>query len=92
MISARIIQERLQIIAETFRFRKGRGCVDMIFVARQPVEKACEHHDVLFILFIDLKKAYDSVPRDVLWRVLEKVCLLPCFKSLDHFTRACGQK
>ena len=47
-IFARIIQERLQIIAETILpqsqcgFRKVRGCVDMIFVARQLVEKTYE--------------------------------------------------
>ena len=31
-------------------FRKGCGCVDMIFVARQLMEK----------MFVDMKKAYDS--------------------------------
>ena len=82
-IFARIIQERLQTIAETILpesqcgFRKGRGCVDMIFVLRQLVEKTCEHDDTLFILFVDLKKAYDSVPRSALWRVLEKVGVPP---------------
>ena len=68
-IFAKIIQERLQTIAETILpdsqcgFRKGRGCVDMIFAARQLVVKVREHTDVLFILFVDLKQAYDSVPR-----------------------------
>ena len=75
---ARIIQERLQHIAEDILpesqcgFRKGRGCCDMIFVARQLVEKAREHQDLLFTLFVDLRKAYDSVPRLALWQVLEK--------------------
>ena len=41
------------------------------------MEKARKHDDVLFILFVDLKKAYDSVPRNALWRVLEKVGLPP---------------
>ena len=40
----------------------------MIFCARQLIEKAVEHDTMLFI---DLRKAYDSVPRQVLWRVLE---------------------
>ena len=26
------------------------------------MEKAREHDDVLFVLFVDLKKAYDSIP------------------------------
>ena len=49
---------------------------DMIFVERQLVEKAREHNSLLFTLFIDLKKAYDSAPRAALWQVLEK-CGVP---------------
>ena len=75
-VLGRIIQNRLQVVKETLLadsqcgFRKGRGCVDMIFVARQLMEKAREHGDSLFIMFVDLKKAYDSVPRNALWTVL----------------------
>ena len=82
-VFARIIQERLQVIAESVLpdsqcgFRKNRGCVDMIFASRQLVEKTLEHDDSLFVLFIDLKKAYDSVPRNALWRVLEKIGVPP---------------
>ena len=71
-VFARIVQDRLQVIAESILpdsqcgFRKSRGCVDMIFAARQLVEKAREHDESLFILFVDLKKAYDSVPRNAL--------------------------
>ena len=82
-VFARIIQERLQIIAESVLpdsqcgFRKNRGCVDMIFTSRQLVEKTLEHDDSLFVLFVDLKKAYDSVPRNALWKVLGKVGVPP---------------
>ena len=38
----------------------------MIFVARQLLEKAREHNDTLYALFVDLRKAYDSVPREAL--------------------------
>lgn len=48
----------------------------MIFVARRLLEKAREHEDDLFTLFVDLQKAYDSVPREALWRVLER-CGVP---------------
>ena len=79
---ARVIQERLQVIAEHVLpdsqcgFRKRRGCCDMIFVARQLLEKAREHNDTLYALFVDLCKAYDSVPREALWQVLER-CGVP---------------
>ena len=48
----------------------------MIFAARQLLEKAKEHQDDLFTLFVDLWKAYDSVPREALWRVLERCGVL----------------
>ena len=38
----------------------------MIFVAKQLMEKTKEHDDVLFMMFIDLKKPYGSVPREAL--------------------------
>ena len=65
---ARILQNRLQEIAEDVLpesqcgFRKGRGCTDMIYVARQLIEKSFEHDSPLYALFVDLKKAYDSIP------------------------------
>ena len=62
-VFARILQDRLQVVAEKVLpesqcgFRKGRGCVDMFFAARQLVEKSKEHDDSLFVLFVDLRKA-----------------------------------
>ena len=72
-VFARILQEELQKVTEKVLpesqcgFQKGRGCIDMIFATRQLLEKCREHNDVLFVLFTDLKKAYDTVPRDALW-------------------------
>ena len=63
-------------------FRRGRSCTDMIFVVRQMVEKAFEHRGKAFLLFIDLRKAYDSVSRDCLWRVLEKAGVPPRLLSI----------
>ena len=77
-VFAQIIQERLQVIAKKILpdsqcgFRKGRGCTDMTFVARQLVEKCREHDDTLFVLFVDLRKEFDSEPRPALWHVLKK--------------------
>jgi len=70
---------RLQIVAEEILpesqcgFRKGRGCTDMVFALRQLVEKLKKHRSKGFILFVDLTKAYDSVPRSVLWQMLRKI-------------------
>ena len=76
---ARVIQARLQIVAEEelpesqCGFREGRGCSDMIFTLRQLVEKTIEHHSKQFLIFVDLTKAYDSVPREALWCALQKL-------------------
>ena len=54
-------------------FRRSRGCTDMIFVVRQLAEKAVEHQATQYFVFVDLKKAYDSVPREAMWMVLRKM-------------------
>ena len=45
----------------------------MIFTILQLVEKSLEHEYKAFFTFIDLKKAYDSVPRQAMWKALEKL-------------------
>ena len=81
-------------------FRKGRGCVDQIFNLRILAEKAREFHTPLFLSFVDLRKAYDSVNREALWSVLESKYQLPSkliriLRALHHNTkgaiRAYGQ-
>ena len=78
-VVARVLQDRLQQLAEEelpesqCGFRKSRGCTDMMFTLRQVMEKAIEHRTKQFTIFVDLKKAYDSVPCAALWRVLQKL-------------------
>ena len=78
-VAAKVVQGRLQDLVESvmpesqFGFRKGRGCTDMIYIVQQLVEKSWEHQSKIWFVFIDLKKAYDSVPREALWIALEKL-------------------
>ena len=44
----------------------------MIFRVCQLVEKASEHNAKVFLLFVNLCKAYDSVSRAALWCALQK--------------------
>ena len=47
--------------------------MDMIFTARQVQEKCREQHQDLYMIFVDLTKAFDSVNRQGLWQVLRKI-------------------
>ena len=58
-------------------FGKGRGCNDQIYTLRALMKKAREFHQPLYVCFIDLCKAYDSVNRDTLWAVLQQCYHLP---------------
>ncbi|XP_033096387.1 uncharacterized protein LOC117100709 [Anneissia japonica] len=46
--------------------------MDMIFAARQIQEKCIEQHQELYVTFVDLTKAFDSVCRGGLWKIMSK--------------------
>ena len=52
-------------------FRPGRSTTDQIFTLKQIFEKSWEYAKDVFACFVDLEKAYDRIPRDKLWRVLQ---------------------
>jgi len=51
-------------------FRRNRSTTDHIFCIRQILEKKWEYSEAVHQLFIDFKKAYDSVRREVLYNIL----------------------
>ena len=63
-------------------FRVGRGCLGAVFGTLQVLENAYEHHGKLFSIFIDLRKAYDPVPRAALWITLAHLGVHPDLVNL----------
>ncbi len=53
-------------------FRSSRGTIDSIFTVKQMIKKRSEHGLHTWLLLIDLAKAFDRVPRELLWAVLIK--------------------
>ena len=53
-------------------FRKNRGTIDVIFTARQLQEKCQEQNVDLYMTFVDLIKAFDTVSREGLWKIMAK--------------------
>ena len=51
-------------------FRKGRSGCEQIFTLRNIIEQCTEFQQSLQVNFIDFKKAFDSVHRDSLWKIL----------------------
>ena len=54
-------------------FRSNKGTVDMIFVLRQIQVKCREQNKSLYAAFVDLTKAFDTVSRDGLWKILARL-------------------
>ena len=51
-------------------FRKGRSTIDHIFTLNAIIERYLLKNSKLYVAFIDFKKAYDTVNRNILWSVL----------------------
>ncbi|KAK4296122.1 hypothetical protein Pmani_031359 [Petrolisthes manimaculis] len=51
-------------------FTKGRGCSDQIFVVRHLMQQANEMKASLSLCFVDFQKAFDSVSRGMMKKVL----------------------
>ena len=98
-VYAGILVERVRRVTEELigeeqgAFRSGRGCTDQIFTLKQMCEKMEEKKKNLYLEFMDLQQAYDTVNREALWQVLMIYGvdgrLLKGIKSLYDESEAC---
>ena len=58
-------------------FRPNRSTADMMFVVRRLQETWRKARVSLFMYFVDLQKAYDTIDRPLLWQVLTRIGVPP---------------
>ena len=68
-----LIRQRVEIYEMQCGFMSGRGTTDAIFIVRQLQEKHLAANKPLYLAFVDLEKAFDRVPRDVIWWAMRKL-------------------
>ena len=72
----RVLLERMkEAVDPKFRdqqagFRRNRSCADQIVSLRMIMEQSLECNSPLYINFIDYEKAFDSVDRETVWKLL----------------------
>jgi hypothetical protein len=74
-----ILESRISQWAETndlhakgqASFRKDFRIIDNLFILHTLTEQARFQKKKLYTCFVDFKKTFDTVPRDLLWQVLD---------------------
>ena len=72
-VMEKIIWERVFIHDMQFGFMPAWRTNDAIFILKQLHEKNLAKNRKLYFAFVDLEKAFDRVPRKVIWWVIRKL-------------------
>ena len=63
-------------------FRSNRSTVDIMFTAKLLQQSCREKEIALYLAFLDTTKAYDSVDRETMWKILEIIGFPPKILSI----------
>ena len=66
-------RKQLLIPESQFGVRKNRRTTDYIFIMNTLIENSRAHKVPLYVCFVDVKKAFDSVDHTMLWSKLIKL-------------------
>ena len=79
----RVFEARLRkevwVVEQQFGFMPGRSITNTIFSLQMLLEKLKEGQKGVHCVFVDLKKAYDRVPREELWECLHLAKTSECY-------------
>uniref|UniRef100_A0A7N8Y8H8 Reverse transcriptase domain-containing protein n=1 Tax=Mastacembelus armatus TaxID=205130 RepID=A0A7N8Y8H8_9TELE len=77
-VYARVLERRIRPVVEPriqeeqCGFCPGRGTLDQLYTLSRVLEGSWEFSQPVHMCFVDLEKAFDRVPRDILWEVLQE--------------------
>ena len=79
-----LIRQLVSIDYSQFGFVPGRGNTDAIFVVRLLQERHLAANKRIYMAFVDLEKAFDRVPQNVIWWALRKLGVQEWIVRLVH--------